>query len=214
MNLDPKKQQVLIVGGTIALVIIGVMTLKRGSGGSGATTVVTGTGGSSPSSEAATGSAEDQAMLNGISGQLAWLSTHMKGTVTNVTNITNITNPTSTPTKTDPKLPVPKGKPTKSTTYTVKAGDTLSGIAAKMGISNWRTILNSNKSTVVKTAESHGKTASVASSGNWIYPGERLVITSAHAVTAAPKKIVHAQPVHKAAVKHPLGAHVTPVAVA
>ncbi len=73
-----------------------------------------------------------------------------------------------------PSAPAPA--PPAQKWYTVMRGDTLTGIAKKIGLgSDWGAILNTNKATITKTAESHGKSASTAASGHWIYPGEKLL---------------------------------------
>ncbi|MCQ4637668.1 LysM peptidoglycan-binding domain-containing protein [Anaerovorax odorimutans] len=67
-------------------------------------------------------------------------------------------------------------KAVKTTKYTVKKGDTLSGIAKKKtGTSNnWRAIYNQNKSVIEATAKKHKKKSS--QNGKWIFPGTKLVI--------------------------------------
>lgn len=69
-----------------------------------------------------------------------------------------ITPPAKTPTP--PKKPAPKPSPK---TYTVKSGDTLSGIAKQFGISSWQTLYNTNRTVV-------------GSNPNKIFPGQKLTI--------------------------------------
>lgn len=57
----------------------------------------------------------------------------------------------------------PPKKPVKSSFYTVKSGDSLSSIASHMGLPNWQTLYNANRTTV-------------GSNPNLIHPGLRLVI--------------------------------------
>lgn len=57
-------------------------------------------------------------------------------------------------------------------TYIVKSGDTLSGIAKKLGISNWRTLYDQNKSVI-------------GSNYNLIRPGQKLTYGSSATPSAA-----------------------------
>lgn len=57
-------------------------------------------------------------------------------------------------------------------TYIVKSGDTLSGIAKKLGISNWRTLYDQNKSII-------------GSNYNLIRPGQKLTYGSSATPSAA-----------------------------
>lgn len=68
------------------------------------------------------------------------------------------------------------GKNVKTTTYTIKKGDTLWSIAKKKtgNSSNWKKIYKKNKTVIEKAAKKHGKKSS--SNGKWIYPGTKLVI--------------------------------------
>lgn len=56
--------------------------------------------------------------------------------------------------------------------YTVKSGDTLGGIASKLGISNWRTLYETNKSVI-------------GSNYNLIRPGQKLTYGSTATPSAA-----------------------------
>lgn len=64
----------------------------------------------------------------------------------------------------------------KSTSYTIKKGDTLWAIAKRFygAGSKWPTIYNANKSIIESTAKKHGKKSS--SNGHWIYPGTKITI--------------------------------------
>lgn len=87
---------------------------------------------------------------------------------------TNTTNGKEVEKKEDTvKKPV---KEVKTTTYTVKKGDTLWDIAKKKTgkSSNWKKIYTKNKKVIENAAKKHGKKSS--SNGKWIYPGTKLVI--------------------------------------
>lgn len=63
-----------------------------------------------------------------------------------------------------------------TSSYTVKSGDTLWGIAAaKRGSGlDWKKIYDENKAVIEAAAKKHGKKNS--DGGHWIYPGTKLVI--------------------------------------
>lgn len=66
----------------------------------------------------------------------------------------------------------------KSSSYTIKKGDTLWGIAAMSKHygdgSKWKKIYNANKDIIEKTAKKYGKSSS--NNGWWIYPGVTITI--------------------------------------
>ena len=69
-----------------------------------------------------------------------------------------------------------------TTTYTVKPGDTLWGIAQKLlgAGSKWETIYNANKSIIESTAKKRWKAAGInrdSEHGHWIFAGTRLEIS-------------------------------------
>lgn len=69
-----------------------------------------------------------------------------------------------------------KRKSKSYTTYTIKSGDTLWGIARKKlgNGSKWKTIYNRNKSIIEKTAKKRGLKSS--NNGWWIFPGTKIQI--------------------------------------
>ena len=67
-------------------------------------------------------------------------------------------------------------------TYVVKPGDTLSGIAKKLGISNWQNLYNQNKSVI-------GANPNLIRSGQSLTDGSTAPVAQAP-VAAAPTVIV------------------------
>ncbi len=66
------------------------------------------------------------------------------------------------------------GASSKPSTYTVKAGDTLSGIAQKYG-TTWRALFALNEQNIVSTAQRHGvQEARYDDYANHIYAGQVL----------------------------------------
>lgn len=74
------------------------------------------------------------------------------------------------------KESTPKRSTTTTTSYTIKKGDTLWGIAEKLlgSGSKWQTIYNANKEIIESTAKKYGKASS--SNGWWIFPGTVIKI--------------------------------------
>lgn len=71
------------------------------------------------------------------------------------------------------------------TTYVIKSGDTLWGIARKFynDGTKWSTIYNANKDIIEKTAKKYGRKSS--DNGHWIYPGVKLTIPNVSTQTSA-----------------------------
>ena len=85
--------------------------------------------------------------------------------------MTTTTAASTTPTTTRPA--------STSSTYTIKKGDTLWGIARSFygDGTKWKTIYEANKDIIESTAKKYGKKSS--DNGNWIYPGVTLTIPGA-----------------------------------
>jgi len=199
-----KHRQQIMVAGTVVLIALAYLTLKKtGTGGTAASTAAatpTATG-AEGGGEAATTAAGNQAYLDSIAGQLSaiqailkpttpavstggadprasedwWHHTYKRPPVPDVTKPSlvqpSVTNAATTKKKLGSVNPT-AGASTASTHYTVKKGDTLSGIAAKFG-TTWQALYASNKAVVDKTAKGHGYTSNLQ---NWIFPGESLTV--------------------------------------
>lgn len=90
----------------------------------------------------------------------------------------NISKPVTPPQQSPPKPtnPPPSGS---TVTYTVKSGDTLSGIARRYGVSE-STLYQRNAAVIEAAARAHGLSSSAqghpGSLGWWIFSGTKLVI--------------------------------------
>ena len=91
-----------------------------------------------------------------------------------IRKVTVITSAVNKPATTEPTRPTSAGK-----TYTIKAGDTLWGIAKKFynDGSKWGVIYTANKDIIEATAKKHGRSSS--ENGHWIYAGVTLTIPDA-----------------------------------
>lgn len=78
--------------------------------------------------------------------------------------------------KTKPRNDSGGGAAPSKGTYTVKSGDTLSGIAQRKcgGASKWPALYNANASVIESTAKRRGMSSS--DHGHWIFPGTTLVL--------------------------------------
>lgn len=81
--------------------------------------------------------------------------------------------PPKTPTPPSPLPPKKAPTPPKAKTYTVKSGDTLSGIASKEHVSE-STLYSKNKTKIEAAAKKHGHKSS--DNGHWIFPGTVLTL--------------------------------------
>jgi len=194
------KTQMWILIGTFTLVALGYLALKSskggGLGGSAATPTATGaeSGGNTASDQLS------QSQFNQLSGQIAELTGRLKNLPTTVVgggpggnastpavhpetpggktpvpilhNIT--TKPIRAGKRAGPVEPHPGAKSGSSKTYTVKQGDTLSGIAKQFG-TTWQALYAANQKTVSGEAKSHGS-FNAKDPGHWIYSGEKLTV--------------------------------------
>ena len=101
----------------------------------------------------------------GAFGDLAY-DLSLKGGRSIVPVVSTTTTQSTTPTRTA----------STPSTYTIKTGDTLWGIAQKLlgSGAKWETIYDANKTIIEQTAKKYGKSSS--NRGWWIYPGVTLKI--------------------------------------
>jgi nucleoid-associated protein YgaU len=225
------KTQLLLVAGTVILIAIGYIALKRGGGSSGgATPTQTGAESGGTTGEQTT----DQSKWDSLNGKLADLANQIKGLTptgstvpptggsTGTTGGTPAVHPVGSGSTTAPgsalrKLvtkPVTAGKragsvqpgagaSSSSHSYTVRQGDTLSAIAKQFG-TTWQKLYEANQTTIKTTATTHGQ-FNAKDPGHWIYGGEKLAIPGHPASKAGTStaETTHATPTVPVTKAHP-----------
>jgi LysM repeat protein len=147
-NLASEADQITVAEAVLAGQGIGAWPVCGAYAGSGTTYTGTNTSGSS-STDTSSSSSSSSSSSNTSSSSSADNSTSSSSSNTSSSDTSSSTPSTSSSTG------------SKSGSYTVQSGDTLSGIAAKEGISDWHTLYNNNESTI-------------GSNANLIYPGQVL----------------------------------------
>jgi LysM repeat protein len=147
-NLASEADQITVAEAVLAGQGIGAWPVCGAYAGSGTTYTGTNTSGSS-SSDTSSSSSSSSSSSDTSSSSSSDNSTSSSSSNTSSSD-TSSSTPSSSPSTSS-----------KSGTYTVQSGDTLSGIAAKEGISDWHTLYNNNESTI-------------GSNANLIYPGQVL----------------------------------------
>jgi LysM repeat protein len=147
-NLASEADQITVAEAVLAGQGIGAWPVCGAYAGSGTTYTGTNTSGSS-STDTSSSSSSSSSSSNTSSSSSADNSTSSSSSNTSSSDTSSSTPSTSSSTG------------SKSGSYTVQSGDTLSGIAAKEGISDWHTLYNNNESTI-------------GSNADLIYPGQVL----------------------------------------
>lgn len=147
-NLASEADQITVAEAVLAGQGIGAWPVCGAYAGSGTTYTGTNTSGSS-SSDTSSSSSSSSSSSDTSSSSSSDNSTSSSSSNTSSSDTSSSTPSTSSSTS------------SKSGSYTVQSGDTLSGIAAKEGISDWHTLYNNNESTI-------------GSNADLIYPGQVL----------------------------------------
>ncbi len=151
-NLASEADQITVAEAVLAGQGIGAWPVCGAYAGSGTTYSGTNTSGSSSSdTSSSTSSSSSSSDTSSSSSSSDNSSSSSSNTSSSDTSSSSSSSTPSTSSSSS----------SKSGTYTVQSGDTLSGIAAKEGISDWHTLYNNNESTI-------------GSNANLIYPGQVL----------------------------------------
>jgi resuscitation-promoting factor RpfA len=149
-NLASEADQITVAEAVLAGQGIGAWPVCGAYAGSGTTYTGTNTTGSSSSDNSSSSSSSSSSDSSSTSSSSDNSSSTSSNTSSSDTGSSSSSDNTSS-----------SSSSSKSGTYTVVSGDTLSGIAAKEGISDWHTLYNNNESTI-------------GSNANLIYPGQVL----------------------------------------
>lgn len=152
-NLASEADQITVAEAVLAGQGIGAWPVCGAYAGSGTTYTGTNTSGSSSSSTDTSSSSSSSTSSSNTSSSSS--SDNSSSSSSNTSS--SDTSSTSTPSTTTSSASTSSSKGT----YTVVSGDTLSGIAAKEGVSDWHTLYTNNESTI-------------GSNANLIYPGQVL----------------------------------------
>lgn len=154
-NLASEADQITVAEAVLAGQGIGAWPVCGAYAGSGTTYTGTNTSGSSSSSTGTSSSSSSSTSSSDTSSSSSSSSDNSSSSSSNTSS--SDTSSSSTPSTTTSSSSTSSSKGS----YTVVSGDTLSGIAAKEGISDWHTLYNNNESTI-------------GSNANLIYPGQVL----------------------------------------
>jgi nucleoid-associated protein YgaU len=151
-NLASEADQITVAEAVLAGQGIGAWPVCGAYAGSSTTYSGTNTSGSSTSSSDTSSSSSSSTSSSDTSSSS---SSSSDNSSSSSNTSSSDTSSSSTPSTTSSSSSSSKGS------YTVQSGDTLSGIAAKEGISDWHTLYNNNESTI-------------GSNADLIYPGQVL----------------------------------------
>jgi nucleoid-associated protein YgaU len=153
-NLASEADQITVAEAVLAGQGIGAWPVCGAYAGSGTTYSGTNTSGSSSSSSGTTSSSTSSSSSSDNSSSSSSSSDNSSSSSNTSSSDTSSSSTPSTTTSSS-------SSSSSKGSYTVQSGDTLSGIAAKEGISDWHTLYNNNESTI-------------GSNANLIYPGQVL----------------------------------------
>jgi LysM repeat protein len=156
-NLASESDQITVAEAVLASQGIGAWPVCGAYAGSGTTYTGTNTSGSSSTDTSSSSTPSSSSSSSSSSDNSSSSSSSDNSSSSSSNTSSSDTSSTSTPSTTTTS----SSSSSASGTYTVQSGDTLSGIAAKEGISDWHTLYNNNESTI-------------GSNANLIYPGQVL----------------------------------------